>query len=106
MMLMLTVVMLRVTYKRDECQALVDFAEVIMINPKQAEAYVDRGNAKGRLGKNIEALVDYDEAITVDSEYVNADVNRGIAKVEADKNNQALVDFDEAIRIESNNADA
>ena len=43
----------------------MDYNEAIKIDPKYAEAYNNRGAAKGKLGQHQEAIADYNKAIKI-----------------------------------------
>ena len=55
------------------------YTEAIRLKPDDAVAYVNRGAAKGELGRYKEAISDFDEAIRLKSDYVTAYCNRGIS---------------------------
>ena len=61
-------------------KSLADYDRAIQLNPYNAKAYYNRGNAKSALGKNQEAIADYDRAIKLDSNFADAYYNRGLAK--------------------------
>ena len=58
-----------------------DFNKAIAINPRDAEAYKNRGNAKYELKQFEEAIKDYDEAIKINPQFGFAHYNRGNAKL-------------------------
>ncbi|HXM04841.1 MAG TPA: tetratricopeptide repeat protein [Chthoniobacterales bacterium] len=43
-------------------QAVSDYSEAIRLKPDYAEAYDDRGDAYGKLGRNLEAAKDHKKA--------------------------------------------
>jgi len=65
----------RKTY--DHRRLMEYYDEVIKSDPKDAEAYFNRGNAKAALGNYQDAMADYDETIKCDPKYTAAYYNRG-----------------------------
>ena len=74
-------------------EAIADYTEAIKLNPKDAEAYYNRGNAKYRLKQYKEAIADYDKAIELKPEDAQAYYNRGFAYREVGKKEEADADF-------------
>lgn len=79
--------------------AIEDYDEAIRINPKEVEAYLNRGYAKRDKGDSDGAIKDYDEAIRLNPKFDLAYNNRGIAKYEKGDLDGAIKDYNEAIRI-------
>ena len=79
-------------------KSLADYDRAIQLNPNNAIAYYNRGNAKYALGRNQEAIADYDRASQRDSNNANAYNNRGKAKYALGKNQEAIADYDRAIK--------
>jgi tetratricopeptide (TPR) repeat protein len=96
------------TKKGDFQGALADYNEIVKLNPKNANAYYNRGLLKAtNLQDDQGALADYDRAIklkpTDDAPYNN----RGNLKADKLKDYQgALVDYNRAIELQPKNADA
>lgn len=61
--------------------------------------YLNRGNAKHRLGMYAAAIQDYDEALKLESGYVIAYNNRGNAKCMLSLFKEALADLDKALQL-------
>jgi tetratricopeptide (TPR) repeat protein len=70
-------------------------------HPRDARAYVLRGDAKADLGDNAEALKDYNSAIKIDPEYQYAYVTRCETRLQLDDVSGALADCDNAIRLDA-----
>ena len=60
-------------------EAIGDFDKAIELNPEDAAAYNNRGNAKADLTQYKEAIADYDKAIELKPEDAQAYNNRGLA---------------------------
>jgi tetratricopeptide (TPR) repeat protein len=88
--------------------ALADYNRAIKINPKNANAYYNRGLLKAtKLQDDRGALADYDRAIQLNPTYDVAYNNRGNLKVDKLKDLQgALADYDRAIKLKPRNAEA
>ena len=59
---------------------IAELTELIEINPQDADAYTNRGNAKNSLGDTQGAIADYTKAIEINPQDAIAYSNRGIAK--------------------------
>ncbi len=79
--------------------AIKDFTEVIRLNPKYAQAYLDRGLAwyKTDLDK---AIADYTEAIRLDPKFAWAYCDRGLAWSAKKDPDKAIADFNDALRLD------
>lgn len=64
----------------DQNEKIRCYTQAIRLDPKYANAYNNRGNAKNNLGRYQKAIGDYDEAIRLDPKYAYAYNNRGLAK--------------------------
>ena len=82
-------------------EAIEDYDETIRINPESADAYNNRGAAKGALRKYQEAIADFDEAVRINPQHANAYKNKGKAKSALGQYHDAIADYDQAIRINS-----
>ncbi len=88
-------------YKNREFEeAIKYYTECLKINPQLAEAYNNRGAAKGELRDYQEAIKDYDEAIKINPQDANAYKNRGLANSNIEKYPEAIEDYDKAIEID------
>jgi tetratricopeptide (TPR) repeat protein len=96
-------------YKQGNYQgALADYNRAIRINPRNANAYYNRGLLKAaQLQDNDGALADYNRAIQLKSGYDAAYNNRGNLKMSKLKDySGALADYNRAIQLKPNNVDA
>ncbi len=73
-------------------------------HPRDARAFVLRGDAKADLGRNAEALKDYNSAIKIDPEYAYAYVTRCETRLQLNDAAGALADCDAAIRLDASDA--
>jgi tetratricopeptide (TPR) repeat protein len=87
-------------------EAIEDYNKAIELNPKNAEAYNNRGNAHSELNKHEEAIEDFNKAIELDPKYAEAYNNRGNAYYELNKHEEAIEDFNKAIELNPNFAAA
>ena len=79
--------------------ALADFTRAIEIDPKDEDAYRERGNVyllKGELGKAIE---DFNKIIDINPGSVFGHYNRGIALLRKGESERAIAAFTAAINI-------
>ena len=83
-------------------EAIADYDEAIRLKPDYAQAYYNRGNAKGRLERHEEAIADYDEAIRLKPDHAQAYYNRGAAKAALDLRDEARKDFEIALELARN----
>jgi tetratricopeptide (TPR) repeat protein len=96
-------------YQQGDYQgALADYNRAIKINPKNANAYYNRGLLKAtKLQDPQGALADYNSAIQLKPSYDVVYNNRGNLKVDKLKDFQgALADYNRAIKLKPRNADA
>ena len=71
----------------------------IRLKPDLGGAYINRGNAKQKLGQYEAAIADYDEAIRLNPALVEAYSNRGVAKAGLDLKDEARKDFEIALEL-------
>ena len=84
---------------RNYAQAVDFISRSIEINPDNAIAYANRGNALRDLGRYQAAIESYDQAIAKKPDYATAHFNRGLA-LHALKQHQAAVDsYNQSIAI-------
>jgi tetratricopeptide (TPR) repeat protein len=92
--------------------AITAFTEAILLNPKDAVAYGNRGIAYRHKAKYDEAIADYTEAIRLNPKDAKAYNNRGLAYHALGMNgntgafDKAVADFTEYIRLDPKNAKA
>jgi tetratricopeptide (TPR) repeat protein len=86
-----------VAYNRGNAVSdLEDYDQAIKINPDDAEAYYNRGNARFDLGDRTGAIEDYTQAIKINYNYGDAYYNRGIARFNLGDKQLAIEDFQKA----------
>jgi tetratricopeptide (TPR) repeat protein/V8-like Glu-specific endopeptidase len=85
-------------------EALIDYNQVIALNPNYAEAHYNRGILKyEKLNDYLGAVADYNRAISLNPNLALAHRNRGVLK----KNQLTdLADYDRAIALNPNDASA
>ena len=87
-------------------EGIVAYDKAIALKPDYADAYINRGNVKGDLGRHKAAIADYDEAIRLKLDYTDAYYNRGIAQFKLGRPEEAIADYNKAIRLKPDYADA
>ena len=92
--------------KGDLDKAIADYTEAIRLNPKDADAYGNRGYAYAAKGDLDKAIADCTEAIRLNPKDADAYVNRGWAYGEKGDFGKAIADYSEAIRLNPKDADA
>ena len=90
----------------DYDRAIAAFSEAIRLDPKNVNAFGNRGIAYAKKGNNDRAIADYNDVIRLSPNYANAFLNRGIAYGKKGDNDRAIADFMEAIRLDPKNANA
>ena len=76
------------------------------LNPADADAYYNRGDAYSEIGEYEKAVADYNKAIQVDPNDADAYYNRGCTYGEMGEYDKAIADFNKAIELAPNDADA
>ena len=93
--------------ERGDLEAKRDaYTKAIKLNPAFAEAYVNRGGTKNRLGQHEEAIADYDRALELTPADDYAYYNRGNAKRRLGQHEEAIADYDRALELNPADADA
>jgi tetratricopeptide (TPR) repeat protein len=87
-------------------QAIATYTEAIRLDPNDADAYYNRGNAYGNKGDMDRAIADFDQAIRLIPNYSLAYNYRGLAYLNKGEYDRAITDFNQALRINLNYADA
>jgi tetratricopeptide (TPR) repeat protein len=90
----------------DNQGAIADYNQAIAINPRDSEAYKNRGLTKNALGDNQGAIADYNQAIAINPIYSDAYYNRGNAKYQLGDKQGAIADYNQAIAINPRFSDA
>jgi tetratricopeptide (TPR) repeat protein len=73
-------------------------------NPKDVDAYLQRGVLHARLQQNLPAIADYSEVIRLDPNNILAYSNRANAKVNMRDYRGAYLDYSQVLRIEPERA--
>jgi len=81
---------------KDFAGAINDFTVVIDINPKNINAYYNRGLAKCRLYDLKGAIEDFDKVAEINPKYANAYYNRGLCKIHLGRKDSAFLDLSKA----------
>ena len=88
------------TQDEEQLQEAVEvYDQDIRLNPQDANAYNNRGNAFNDLEQYRRAIEDYDKAIRLDPELALYYNNRGISFLNMGSYQRAIQDFNEAIRV-------
>jgi tetratricopeptide (TPR) repeat protein len=99
--------------KNDIAGAITEYDRAISLDPKLAEAYLNRGKARRAGGDLDGAIADYEVAAELDPgvaannrDITQAYLNRGYIRSNRMDLDGALADFDHAIRLDPNDAEA
>ena len=83
-----------------DLEAAMDaYTKAIELNPTDADAYNNRGNAKDALGQHDAAVADLDRAIELNPTDADAYNNRGVVKRALGQHDAAVADYDRAIEL-------
>ena len=66
-------------------EAISAYDHALMVDPRHAKVYYNKGIALADLGRHTEAIVSYDKAIEVVPDYAKAFYNKGISLYELGK---------------------
>jgi Tfp pilus assembly protein PilF/TRAP-type uncharacterized transport system substrate-binding protein len=80
-------------------RVIADLDRAIQRSPEDAQAYRDRGNARGRKGDTDRALADYQQAIRINPNDPAIFHDRGLMWQRKGEFDKAIVDFDRAVRM-------
>jgi tetratricopeptide (TPR) repeat protein len=83
-----------------------DYTAAILVNPKNAQAYHDRGSMRKVQEKWQAAADDYNSAIRLDPRMAIAYNNLGAVYRKMDRNADALGEYNQALRLEPENVQA
>ena len=78
-------------------EELACYNEALKINPRDAEAWYNKGNALGALGRTEEELACYNEALKINPQYTDAWYNKGIALRALGRDDEAISAFQQFI---------
>lgn len=81
-------------------EAINDFNQAILKDPKNASAYSNRGLAKDHAKDTEGAIADYNMAIEIDPEFITAYLNRGIVYRKQKSFNASIADFSKVLSLD------
>ncbi len=84
----------------DPERALQDYTTLLLHEPSNSEAHLDRGNLLQSLGRHQQALEDCDAAIAWSPPYAEAYFNRAQTLCALGRTAEALADFDRVLTLE------
>ncbi len=85
----------------DLAGALKDYNQAIAQNPKDADAYVNRGIAQDELGQHQAAIADYAKALELKPNQILAYYNRANAHHQLKQNDKAIADYSKIISLDA-----
>ena len=80
--------------------ALSDFNKSIELDPNNFDAYYNRGNLQGKMGKYTEAILDHTRAIALNPKYTKAYLSRGYAYALQGKHEEAKEDWLKVVELD------
>jgi len=81
-------------------KAIADYTKAIELNPRDAKAYNNRGNAYGNKGQYDQAIADYTKAIELNPRDATTYYNRGMSYgKDKGQHDQAIADYTKAIEL-------
>ncbi|GAB6392387.1 MAG: tetratricopeptide repeat protein [Treponematales bacterium] len=88
-----------------ENKTIAACTDAIRLNPHDAAAYYQRGDAYYDINNYDAAITDFTQAIRLNPNYDKAYHLRGVSYFIKDDYDAAITDFTEAVRLDPNNAD-
>jgi len=82
-----------------QAKAFAYFNRAVELDPQNAPAYNDRGEARTFIGQDASALADYDKAIKLKPDLAKAYVNRALYYENLKQYPKAILDFSKAIEL-------
>lgn len=79
--------------------AVSDYDKAIELNPSNADAYCDRGDAYDEMGEYSRVIADYSKAIKLDPNHASAYFGRGRAYGEIGEYDKAILDFNKVTEL-------
>ena len=86
--------------EKDPKKRIEYYSKCLELDPKNANAWYNKGNALRELGRYEEALRCYDKALEIDLKDASAWNNKGIALHNLGRHEEALRCFDKALEID------
>ncbi|MDJ0798513.1 MAG: tetratricopeptide repeat protein [Calothrix sp. MO_167.B12] len=90
----------------DYIAAIASYDKAVAIKPDFQDAWNNRGNALGNLGRYEQAIASYDKAFAIKPDFQDAWYNRGIALENLGRYEQAVASYDKAVAIKPDFQDA
>lgn len=84
-------------------EAIADYSKAIELDPKYAEAYINRGAAYGQSHQSELALADFNKGVELKPDAANVYFNRSILYSEMNKLDLAIGDYDKYLTFEPAN---
>lgn len=85
---------------------IADYDKAIKLDPSNANAYYERGDAHAEIGEYGRAIADYSKAIELDPRHALAYFNRAYAYGEIGEYNKSIADYSKAIELNPSDAQA
>ncbi len=83
----------------DLAGAIVDYTQALALDPKNAQAYNNRGEARRHRGDVAGAIADFTRALELDPKHANTYYNRGIARKQQGDLEGAIADYTWALKL-------
>ncbi|WYL97507.1 MAG: tetratricopeptide repeat protein [Gloeotrichia echinulata IR180] len=80
--------------------AIACYDKALSIKPDYHQAWYNRGNALGNLGRHEEAIACYDKALSIKPDDYYAWILRGYALYNLERNEEAIASYDKALSIQ------
>ncbi|TAE99500.1 MAG: tetratricopeptide repeat protein [Oscillatoriales cyanobacterium] len=87
-------------------KAIASYDKALEIKPDKHEAWNNRGNALGNLGRLEDAIASYDKALEIKPDLHEAWYNRGIALGNLGRLSEAIASYDKALEIKPDKHEA
>lgn len=82
-------------------EAIKKFDQALLIDPKFADSYNDKGISLLRLGNYKKAINEFDMAISIEPSFSKAHLNKGVSLFQMGDRKNAILEFNKAIEINS-----
>lgn len=101
-----TIIGLSYQYLEKDNEAKNYFDKAIELNPKNAEAHINKGISLARMGKYKDAIIEYDKALEINPYKDKVYYNKGISLSKLGNYKDAIIECDKALEINPNFAEA
>ena len=85
-------------------KAIADFNEAIVLDPKSADAYCQRGRMWSKKREYDKAIADFDKSLRINPKDSSAYSERGFAWKNKGEYERAIADYKEALRVDPTDA--